>query len=165
VVESSRQATKNFLNSLRRKVNATWVRFAWSWLIRPYQVPIVVVFTKFDKLVSRMEERLTPKEHETSPEELCLKRAEAEFEKVCVAPLKTIDRNLAFVKVSGRLFRVTSVLIGILKRVFLLVHSQYPSTLSDLIHRTQRNIEGDVWIVSAMAQRASAQAKIKSSIE
>jgi len=58
-----------------------------------------------------MEERLTSKEIETSPEELCLQRAEAEFEKVCVAPLKKIDRNLASVKVSGRLFRFPSVLI------------------------------------------------------
>jgi len=112
-----------------------------------------------------MEERLTPKELETSPEELCLKRAEAEFEKVCVAPLKKIDRNLASVKVSGGLFCFTSVLISVLIQIYLLVDSQYPSTLSDLINRTQHNIEGDVWIVSAMAQRASAQAKIESSIE
>jgi len=129
-------------------------------------VPIVVVFTKFDKLVSRMEERLTPKELETCPEELCLKRAKAEFEKVCVAPLKQIDRNIASVKVSGGLFCFTSVLISVvLIQIYLLVDSQYPSTLSDLINCTQHNIERDVWIVSAMAQRASAQAKIESSIE
>ena len=42
-------------------------------------------------------------------------------------------------------------------------------TLSRLVDVTQelvsRHVEGDVWIVSAMAQRASAQAKIDSSIE
>jgi len=45
----------------------------------------------------------------------------------------------------------------------------YRSTLANLIERTQtlveHQVEGDVWIVSAMAQRASAQTKIDSSIQ
>jgi hypothetical protein len=49
------------------------------------------------------------------------------------------------------------------------VDPPYRSTLANLIDLTQgrveSDIEGDVWIVSAMAQRASAQAKISSSIE
>lgn len=74
----------------------------------------MVVFTKFDKLVSRMEERLTSRELEASPEELCLQRAEAEFENVCVAPLKKINRNLSSVKVSGGLSCFLSVLSSLL---------------------------------------------------
>jgi hypothetical protein len=49
------------------------------------------------------------------------------------------------------------------------VNDAYRSTLANLIERTQalveHEVEGEVWIVSAMAQRASAQAKIDSSIE
>lgn len=50
-----------------------------------------------------------------------------------------------------------------------LVDRPYRSTLKELIDLTQdhvgKSVEGNVWIVSAMAQRASAQAKINSSIE
>lgn len=49
------------------------------------------------------------------------------------------------------------------------VKDAYRSTLANLIERTQtlveHQVEGDVWIVSAMAQRASAQTKIDSSIQ
>jgi hypothetical protein len=53
--------------------------------------------------------------------------------------------------------------------VCLSVKPKHREKLANLINVTQefvsRDIEGDVWIVSAMAQRASAQAKIDSSIE
>jgi hypothetical protein len=49
------------------------------------------------------------------------------------------------------------------------VNDAYQPTLANLIERTQvlveHEVEGDVWIVSAMAQRASAQSKIDSSIQ
>lgn len=54
-------------------------------------------------------------------------------------------------------------------RPVLQVRPRYRHTLPKLIDVTQglvsNYIEGDVWIVSAMAQQASAQAKIDSSIE
>jgi hypothetical protein len=37
--------------------------------------------------------------------------------------------------------------------------------LAELIDITENLVKGDLWIVWAMAQRASAQAKIRSSIE
>ncbi|KAF8062474.1 hypothetical protein FPV67DRAFT_1703291 [Lyophyllum atratum] len=115
------------------------------------QAPVVVVFTKFDKLISRMEEDLTDEELETMSEQdindLCLKRADVEFENLCVDPLQKLRNTLPYAK--------TSV--------------DYRSTLTNLIDLTQgrveHEVEGDVWIVSAMAQRASAQSKISSSIQ
>ncbi|KAI0246610.1 hypothetical protein BJV78DRAFT_125834 [Lactifluus subvellereus] len=116
------------------------------------QVPIVVVFTQFDKLVRRMEENLTAKEMDMSQEvinKLCLQKANAEFETSCLEPLRKFAPQLEFAKTS--------------------VNDTYRHTLANLIERTQvlvgHQVEGDVWIVSAMAQRASAQAKIDSSIE
>jgi len=112
------------------------------------KVPVVVVFTKFDKLVSRMEEYLSDEEMDKSEEEItkiCLDKADHEFQKECVGPLKRLNSELQYAKVS--------------------VKSAFRSDLSHLIDLTQTQIEGDVWVVSAMAQRASAQAKIDSSIK
>ncbi|KDR79395.1 hypothetical protein GALMADRAFT_137237 [Galerina marginata CBS 339.88] len=165
------EKVKHFIQShgegvaLKDRVHAVWlcieVPFAGSrvfetgdeeFLKFASKVPVVVVFTKFDKLVSRMEEHLTDEELEESNEDidrLCLQRADDEFQKLCVAPLEKIDQTLSYAKIS--------------------VDSPYQSTLANLIDLTQglveNYVEGDVWIVSAMAQRASAQAKINSSIE
>jgi len=80
---------------------------------------------------------------------LCLQRADAEFERSCLEPLRKFASRLEYAKTS--------------------VEDGYRPTLANLIERTQalvqHQVEGDVWIVSAMAQRASAQAKIESSIQ
>ncbi|KAI0245652.1 hypothetical protein BJV78DRAFT_1365269 [Lactifluus subvellereus] len=115
------------------------------------QVPIVVVFTQFDKLVRRMEENFTGEVgmSEVDINELCLQKANAEFEMSCLEPLRKFAPRLEYAKTS--------------------VNDAYRHTLANLIERTQalveHQVEGDVWIVSAMAQRASAQAKIDSSIQ
>jgi len=119
------------------------------------KVPVVVVFTKFDKLVSRMEENLTDEEIDTLSEEeiddRCLREANDEFERLCVGPLRKVNNRLPYAKISVE------------------PKPQYRLTLGNLIDLTQvhveHEVEGEVWIVSAMAQRASAQAKINSSIE
>jgi len=116
------------------------------------QVPIVVVFTQFDRLVCRMEEHLTDKEMDMSDDKinkLCLQRADAEFKTSCLEPLQKFASRLEYAKTS--------------------VEDGYQPTLANLIERTQalvqHQVEGDVWIVSAMAQRASARTKIESSIQ
>jgi hypothetical protein len=57
-----------------------------------------VVFTQFDLLVRRMEQALTDEE-EDLPEpvidELCLKRADAQFQEACVGPLERNNPLLA----------------------------------------------------------------------
>jgi len=79
---------------------------------------------------------------------LVLKRTEDEFKASCVDLLDDVWRYLPYAKVS--------------------VRPQHRKTLSNLVNITQdvvtRHVEGDVWIVLAMAQRASTQAKINSSI-
>ena len=67
-------------------------------------MPIVVVFTQFDKLVSRKEEDLTDEEMDMSDEDvsqLCLQKADAEFEVLCLEPLRKVTPQLEYAKTSG----------------------------------------------------------------
>ncbi|KAF7343564.1 Kinase-like protein [Mycena sanguinolenta] len=60
-------------------------------------MPVIIVFTQFDTLYSRMEEQLTDAECELSDEEihaLCLQRADAEFKEICVGPLTAINGSV-----------------------------------------------------------------------
>ncbi|KAJ7110560.1 hypothetical protein C8R44DRAFT_800225 [Mycena epipterygia] len=111
------------------------------------QVPVVVVFTQFDVLVNRMKQDLTHEEKDLPDPEidlLCLERADAEFQKACVGPLEQIKPILAH----ARSF-------GLAKDA---ISSKAQAALANLIHITQdvvqREVEGEVWIVTAMAQRA-----------
>ncbi|KAJ7891724.1 hypothetical protein B0H14DRAFT_2688057 [Mycena olivaceomarginata] len=120
-------------------------------------VPVVVVFTKFDLLVTRKEENLSDEEMEMSQEDIdqvCEQRADEEFNIVCVGPLERLNRTLRFARTSG--------LIGDTR-------SADRVALANLIQVTQvlveRDVQGTVWIVAAMAQRASARAKIDASIQ
>ncbi|KAF7358332.1 G domain-containing protein [Mycena venus] len=126
-------------------------------LIARTGVPVVVVFTQLDQLLNRMEEYLTDEEMEMPEEEinqLCSERANAEFQKLCVGPLERIDHTLRYAVTSG-----------------LGQDSKSPDqpALRKLIEITQdlvsHDVQGIVWVVSAMAQRASARAKIDASIE
>ncbi|KIM80052.1 hypothetical protein PILCRDRAFT_822897 [Piloderma croceum F 1598] len=99
-----------------------------------------------------MEENLTDEEMDMFDDDidkLCLRKANVEFETLCLEPLRKVAPQLEYVKTS--------------------VKDAYRSSLANLIERTQalveHQMEGDVWIVSAMAQRASAQTKIDSSIQ
>ncbi|KAF7985533.1 hypothetical protein HWV62_3769 [Athelia sp. TMB] len=118
-------------------------------------VPVVVVFTKFDNLVNReMLENMTDDEMEMEDDEvqaLAIQRADLSFEDLCVKKLHGLGHNIAYTK------------------CLALVKPDYRHTLANLIDITQNLVsnqdEGEVWLVSAMAQRASAQAKIDSSIK
>ncbi|KAI0254650.1 hypothetical protein BJV78DRAFT_1279766 [Lactifluus subvellereus] len=99
-----------------------------------------------------MEENLTDEEMDMSEEDiniLCLQKANVEFEMSCLEPLRKFTPQLEYAKTFAK--------------------DAYRPTLANLIERTQtlveHQVEGDVWIVSAMAQRASAQANIDSSIQ
>jgi len=117
------------------------------------KTPIVIVFTQFDRLLVRKEMELTNTDASSKSDEeikaLVLKQANEEFERSCIDQLDKLGRNLPYGKVS--------------------VEPGHEAALSSLVDITQelvsRHVEGDVWIVSAMAQRASAQAKINASIE
>ncbi|KAJ7939553.1 hypothetical protein B0H13DRAFT_2497436 [Mycena leptocephala] len=115
-------------------------------------VPIIVVFTQFDKLISAMEKNLTDEELDKPDVEIDLildERANAEFKNVCLRPLRRIDRKIPYAKTSG------------LGRC----HTPDRPALANLISITQTSFSGPVWFVAAMAQRASAWEKINASIE
>jgi len=138
-------------------------------------VPIVVVFTQYDELVGRMEEYLTNEENEMPEEDItrvCSERANAEFRELCVGPLERIDHTLRYAITSGlKLIFFSSWFRFIFFYVGLGADSNSPDrpALRNLINITQdlvsHDVQGLVWVVSAMAQRASARAKIDASIE
>ncbi|KAJ7250610.1 hypothetical protein C8J57DRAFT_677312 [Mycena rebaudengoi] len=110
-------------------------------------VPIVVAFTKFDLLISRMESNLTDDELELSDEQidqLCRQRADEEFNQYCVRPLQRLNRTARFAKTSGA------------------GRSADRTTPTNLIRITQELIERDV---QKTAERANARMKISASIQ
>ncbi|KAF7335121.1 G domain-containing protein [Mycena venus] len=128
------------------------------------KVPAIVVFTQFDKLITRMYPGLTAEEKKRPTEEinvLCAAKAHAEFQKLCVGPLLRMDSKLPYARSSGLAGKRNS--------------KPDQQALALLIHITQRLMrdvataagdgQGVVPIVSAMAQRANAQVKIDGSIE
>ncbi|KAJ7226791.1 hypothetical protein GGX14DRAFT_693003 [Mycena pura] len=123
------------------------------------KVPVVVVFTQFDTLYSRMEEELTDEEMELPDEDiqqLCSQRADAEFKKICVQPLERMDSTLRHARTSG---------LGENTKPDRPALTALITTTQDLLDGLGGESRDTVWLVSAMAQRASARAKINSSIE
>jgi len=91
------------------------------------KVPIIVVFTKFDMLVSRHEQSMPDEVFELPDDEidaLVLKRAEDDFKTSCVDLLDKVGRNLPYAKVSLR--------------------PQYRKTLSNLVNITQDHVARDI---------------------
>ncbi|KAJ6455184.1 hypothetical protein C8R45DRAFT_1036755 [Mycena sanguinolenta] len=124
------------------------------------QVPVVIVFTQHDKLVASLQKDApaTPGENISEILERCAQTADSMFDDLCLAPLHRL--NIEFhVKLE---WARTAGLSG--KRYA----KPDRQALDHLIQVTrtliERDIEGDAWIVSAMAQRASAQVKIIAAI-
>ncbi|KAJ7891639.1 hypothetical protein B0H14DRAFT_2496757 [Mycena olivaceomarginata] len=120
------------------------------------KVPVVVVFTQFDMLVERMEQELL---RQNTPDEdidrLAMDKAGSEFRKLCLDSLEKISPGVRHARTSGLADKSLS--------------KSSRRSLAHLIQTTrelvEENIDGDVWIVSVMAQRANALEKIKGSIE
>jgi GTP-binding protein EngB required for normal cell division len=112
-------------------------------------VPVVVIFTKFDLLVRKLEKVATDDVDDETLEVLVRQRAEDIFYETCVVPLKAITRSratpISYVKVSSKL--------------------QYRDTLIQLVDETQRRLDKSMWILWALAQRASVDEKIDACIE
>lgn len=119
-------------------------------------------------LVSRQEQSLTDEELEMDDvDKLVLERANTAFKESSVDLLDQVGHNLPYEKVSGKIDTLPPSSDAQPMHPSA-VQPHYQQTLASLIDKTQelvhRHVEGDVWIVSAMAQRASAQSKIDSSI-
>ncbi|KAJ6455161.1 hypothetical protein C8R45DRAFT_1222591 [Mycena sanguinolenta] len=125
------------------------------------QVPVVIVFTQHDKLVASLQKDApaTPGGNISEILERCAQTADSMFHDLCLAPLHRL--NIEFhVKLE---WARTAGLSG--KRYA----KPDRRALDHLIQVTrkliERDIEGEAWIVSAMAQRASAQVKIIAAIQ
>ncbi|KAJ7446956.1 hypothetical protein FB451DRAFT_1148128 [Mycena latifolia] len=128
------------------------------------KVPVVVVFTQFDKLITRMHQALTAEEKKGPAEQISVLRtdkAHAEFQKLCVGPLKRIDSELRHARTSGLAGRPNSKPDR--QALGILIHITQ-SLVRDLAN-VAKDKQGVVPMVSAMAQRASAQVKIDTSIQ
>ncbi|KAF5365800.1 hypothetical protein D9757_012661 [Collybiopsis confluens] len=108
-------------------------------------VPVIVVFTKFDLLVSKMEREATDIEDEDDKLQLVIRqRAEEYFQEVCVRPLRRITSSHTYAKVSKK--------------------RKYRDTLIHLVNETKNQLDENMWVLWAMAQRASVDAKIDACI-
>ncbi|KAG9225359.1 hypothetical protein CCMSSC00406_0006254 [Pleurotus cornucopiae] len=111
-------------------------------------VPVIVVFTKYDLLVRSkdydLDDRVDPEERQS----IIMEQAESAFHEMCVQPLLEISPNALYVKVSTK--------------------HKYRSTLEDLTTLTFDKVEENVHrlasLASGMAQRVSADVKIRTCI-
>ncbi|KAJ7873916.1 hypothetical protein B0H14DRAFT_2719238 [Mycena olivaceomarginata] len=117
-------------------------------------VPVIIVFTQFDKLCGSILRRLPIKERNNAT---CEERAEERFKEMCLKelePLYAKDRHLCYARTSGLAEGVGA--------------KPDRKSLDDLIQSTRRLVEdcfpGDTWLVSAMAQRGSVKTKIDGAV-
>ncbi|KAJ6452572.1 hypothetical protein C8R45DRAFT_1040273 [Mycena sanguinolenta] len=118
------------------------------------KVPVVVVFTQFDKLTNAVYRTLPKSVPMEEKSARCNEITSKKFQDLCIAPLLRINAKLHYARSSG--------LSG--------AQNSKPDqeALNNLIAITRDLVErdeGEAWIVSAMAQRANAQVKINASIE
>ncbi|KAJ6484754.1 hypothetical protein C8R45DRAFT_999247 [Mycena sanguinolenta] len=111
-------------------------------------MPVIVVFTQFDTLYSRMEQLLTEEEGELSDEEIhnAATPNSRRFASV-------INSSVQCARTAGLGRNSTNSLLPV------------QPALENLIGITQNLVQGTVWYVSAMAQHANAMEKINASIE
>ncbi|KAJ7873898.1 hypothetical protein B0H14DRAFT_2719196 [Mycena olivaceomarginata] len=117
-------------------------------------VPVIIVFTQFDKLCGSILRRLPPTERNTAT---CEERAEERFKEMCLKelePFYAYDPHLCYARTSGLAEGVGA--------------KPDRKSLDDLIQFTRCLVEecfpGDTWLVSAMAQRGSVKTKIDGAV-
>ncbi|KAJ6533507.1 hypothetical protein B0H19DRAFT_1186083 [Mycena capillaripes] len=124
------------------------------------KVPVVVVFTQFDMLVDSMFQDLDLPDDapEDTIEKLCVEKAEEKFQELCVKPLQKINPELRYATSSGvMVYPCTEAVWG---------GNTKPDrqALDRLIQVSlvlvEEDVEGEAWIVYAMAQRGNAQMKL-----
>ncbi|KAF7335084.1 G domain-containing protein [Mycena venus] len=117
-------------------------------------VPVIIVFTQFDKLCGSILRRLPPKDRNNAT---CEEQAEERFKEICLKelePFYSYDQHLCYARTSG------------------LAEGAHATpdrkSLDDLIQSTRHLVEdcfpGDTWLVSAMAQRGSVKTKIDGAV-
>ncbi|KIK56309.1 hypothetical protein GYMLUDRAFT_263785 [Collybiopsis luxurians FD-317 M1] len=110
-------------------------------------VPVIVVFTKYDLLISKLEMQATDDVDDEEFKNFIRQKAENFFEETCVRPMRAITSTCSYVKVS-------------IKET-----DYYRNTLDNLVSETKNNLDEHMWILWAIAQRASVETKIDACIE
>ncbi|KAJ7055878.1 hypothetical protein C8F01DRAFT_448427 [Mycena amicta] len=118
------------------------------------KIPVIVIFTQFDGLVSRLDEELSLPDTEDVEEQLTLRRAHLKFEESCLEPLSQLTPSLPYVRTSG------------LNENELDAESQQNlNTLLQTTHYlTEEYIQGKLRRSSTIPNVASASDKLESSI-
>ncbi|KAJ7738773.1 hypothetical protein B0H16DRAFT_1569715 [Mycena metata] len=136
------------------------------------KVPVVVVFTQFDILYSRMERALTDEEMELPADQirrLCSQRAENEYKNVCLPPLQNIDPTLLHARTSGLGANSSRESAGDRRALADLIKTTLHllEDTSGFVGKFLTNAQNrqTAWITSVIAQRGSAQANIEGSIK
>jgi hypothetical protein len=141
-----------------------------------YIAPVIVVFTKFDLLFDHVEFDMDPAALDEMGEDKIRAVIEAEadksFRRSCVDPLqKRINKEVVYAKVSSSFYPCCFLIIELIYMIShfsLAAQFQYRDQVSNLINITRdlvfRHVGGELWIIWAIAQRASIEAKIKGSI-
>ncbi|KIK58824.1 hypothetical protein GYMLUDRAFT_45119 [Collybiopsis luxurians FD-317 M1] len=110
-------------------------------------VPVIVVFTKYDLLISKLEKEATDIEDDEELEKYVHQKAKEFLDETCVQPLKAITDTHSYVEVSTRKDKV------------------YRDTLAQLVRKTRSHLDERIWILWALAQRANVDEKISACIE
>ncbi|KIK56310.1 hypothetical protein GYMLUDRAFT_248055 [Collybiopsis luxurians FD-317 M1] len=110
-------------------------------------IPVIVVFTKYDLLIRKLEKEATDDVDDEELEKLIHQRAEKIFEETCVQPLRAITLTYSYVKVSTK------------------KNEHYRDTLVNLVAETKNHLDERMWILWALAQRASLDQKIDACIK
>ncbi|KAK7026312.1 G domain-containing protein [Favolaschia claudopus] len=112
------------------------------------KVPLIIVFTQFDKLKSLVEQELTDEEMDSDEcDENVTQRSATKFVEICLRPLERFN-SVRYAQTSG------------------LTEGMHVdrAALRLLVEATQDMVKENVWFVTAVAQRTSARAKVDSSI-
>ncbi|KAJ7241386.1 hypothetical protein C8J57DRAFT_1526853 [Mycena rebaudengoi] len=164
--EENLQEAKQFLerrSDMRVPVHDR-VHAIWLCIQTPHAVPLIVVFTQFDKLFNKylLAPNAAPNGSLSDPKfrARCLKLAEAELEKNCAKPLKKMSAKVPYARTSGTSTSWLGPGKGPSKSDMAAVANVITIT-RDLLKKE----DSLMWVMSAMAQRVSADTKIKASIE
>lgn len=135
-------------------------------------VPIIAVFTKLDRLVSREMRKLAIAKASTPSTDGIQKKArenaDEAFKEECLTVFQeTVGNQIPYKAISSKSTEPCDRLIVLISRY--LDQEGYESTLDDLIQITFDNVKEHVAkeasIVTAIAQKVSPSVKIKGSIE
>ncbi|KAG8952086.1 hypothetical protein FRC03_012245 [Tulasnella sp. 419] len=124
-----------------------------------YRIPLVVVFTKYDLLVTQTEIEMTDSLDDSTPDPPTAEEIKKEasvnaddvFRRTCITPLREMPLtgwNLP----SPPPYTRVSIMTG------------YENTLMELVKLTERNIPKALWLTWASAQRIDTQTSIKAFI-